>query len=34
MAGGGDAKVTGTTGQNIQAILVVVAFAAVGGVLV
>ena len=34
MSGGGDAKVTGTTGQNIQALLVVVMFAALGGVLV
>ena len=34
MAGGGDAKVTGTTGQNIQALLVVVMFASVGGIFV
>lgn len=34
MAGGGDAKVTGTVGQNIQALLVVVIFAACGGILV
>ena len=34
MAGGSSAELTGTTGQQIQALVVVVIFAAVGGIIV